>query len=421
MRKLTFLFILLAGMNVYAGDTLSLHKCYILTNKNFPTARKIEYTQDINQLKLKNISNNWYPTLGVNGQATYQSDVTSLNINLPFQGINIPVPPHEQYKIYLNMNQTIYDGGLINAQKKLEKKTGEVNVQQVEVDLYQLKSQVNQVYFTILLLDKNRDVLRIKYNEIKARRKSIQSGVNNGVILPDNLDVLDAEILNIEQQQAEIRANRDAMVHTLGELLGDTISDNVSLLFPPEINDTISQGSRPEYGLFDLQKQRLDAGYNVRKAADMPKLYAFGEAGYGKPGLNMFNNNFDSYYIAGVGLKWNFIDWGEKKRLRKITEFQKNTLDVTRQTFNKNLTIALEKENAGIKKNREAIERDRKIIALREKIRKSAASQLEHGVITSTEYLTELNAEVQARIQLEIHRVYLVQSMYNYLILKGDL
>ncbi len=139
MRKLTLLFTLLAGMNVYAGDTLSLHKCYMLTNKNFPTARKIEYTQDINQLKLKNISNNWYPTLGINGQATYQSDVTAINIDLPFQGVNFPVPPHEQYKIYLNLNQTLYDGGLINAQKKLEEKTGEADVQQVEVDLYQLK------------------------------------------------------------------------------------------------------------------------------------------------------------------------------------------------------------------------------------------------------------------------------------------
>ncbi len=245
--------------------------------------------------------------------------------------------------------------------------------------------------------------------------------MDNGVILPDNLDVLDAEMLKIEQQQAEIGANRVAMVRTLGELIGDTLSDNVSLSFPPEINDTISQGSRPEYALFDLQKQRLDAGYNVRKAADMPKLYAFGEAGYGKPGLNMFNNNFNTYYIAGVGLKWNFIDWGEKKRLRKITEIQKNTLDVTRQTFDKNLTMALEKEDAGIKMNREAIQRDQKIIVLREKIRKSAASQLEHGVITSSEYLTELNAEIQARLQLEIHRVYLAQSMYNYLIFKGDL
>ncbi len=421
MRKLTLLFTLLVGMKVYAGDTLSLDKCYMLTNKNFPTARKIEYTQDINQLKLKNISNNWYPTLGINGQATYQSDVTAINIDLPFQGVNFPVPPHEQYKIYLNLNQTIYDGGLIKAQKQLEEKTGEADVQQVEVDLYQLKNQVNQVYFTILLLDKNKDILRNKYDEINARKKSIQSGVNNGVILPDNLDVLDAEMLKIEQQQAEIGANRVAMVRTLGELIGDTLSDNVSVSFPPEINDTVSRGRRPEYVLFDLQKQRLDAGYNVRKAADMPKLYAFGEAGYGKPGLNMFNNNFNTYYIAGVGLKWNFIDWGEKKRLRKITEIQKNTLDVTRQTFNKNLTIALEKENAGIKMNREAIQRDRKIIALREKIRKSAASQLEHGVITSSEYLTELNAEIQARIQLEIHRVYLAQSMYNYLIFKGDL
>lgn len=421
MKNFVLILMLFSRINVFAGDTLSLGECYQLTDKNFPTAKKIEYNKDISQLKLKNITNSWYPTLGLNGQATYQSDVTQLNIDLPIPGVTIPVPPQEQYKIYMNLNQTIYDGGVISARKKLEQATGEADVQQVRVDLYQLKSQVNQVYFTILLLDKNKEVLQNKYDEIRARKESIRSGVMNGMILHGNLDVLDAELLKIEQQQAEIMANRGAMVHTLSELIGDTLTDNISLSFPSEIMDTASQGSRPEYALFDLQKQRLDAGYNVSKAADMPKLFAFGEAGYGKPGLNMFNNSFEPYYIAGVGLKWNFIDWGEKKRLRKITEIQKNTLDATRQTFDKNLTIALEKENAGIKKNREAIERDRKIIALREKIRKSAASQLEHGVITSTEYITELNAEVQARIQLEIHRVYLVQSMYNYLILKGDL
>ena len=150
-----------------------------------------------------------------------------------------------------------------------------------------------------------------------------------------------------------------------------------------------------------------------------PTVFAFSQLGYGKPGLNMINDEFDSYYVVGVGLKWNFWDWNNTKRKKKIVSFNKDLITTQENTFNKQLNVALKNEKAKIEIYEKAIESDKEIIKLREEVTESARSKLDNGVITSTDYITELTAETQAKLKYETHKIQLVQSKVNYLYIKG--
>ena len=152
-----------------------------------------------------------------------------------------------------------------------------------------------------------------------------------------------------------------------------------------------------------------------------PKFFAFSQAGYGKPGLNMLNEEFDTYYLIGLGLRWSFFDWGDTKRKARILYSQKEIIDTKIETFEKNLNISLENEIANIRKYEKSVELDKQIVQLRTEVKESSFSRLENGVITSTDFLTELNAETKAKLQLETHIILLQQSVFNYLTLKGEI
>ncbi|MBN2349017.1 MAG: TolC family protein [Bacteroidales bacterium] len=420
MRRIWIILVLVFTNSIIkADDSISIQDCYAWVQQNYPLTAQKEYNMEAGDLKIRNILNNWYPQLSLKGQATYQSDVVKIAIDLPFPGVNFPTPSHDQYKLYFNINQSIYDGGTTKALKSLEEQKTLADVQQVEVNLYQLKKQINQVYFGILLFDKNVQILEMTLKELEQRRISVESGVKNGAILPTNLDVLDAEILKLQQQLDELTINRISFINILSELTGVKIDPQADLRIPDEILYSNDSPYRPEYTLFDIQKNILDAGYTVSKTSRLPRLYAFGEFGYGKPGLNVFNEEFDTYYVVGAGLSWNFLNWGKIQREFKIKELQKKAVDSNRENFDKNLNIALEFEDVKISQYQKAIEKDTKIIELRTRIRENAASRLSNGVITSTEYLSELNAELQAKILMEVHKISSLQANYNYQLLKG--
>ena len=211
------------------------------------------------------------------------------------------------------------------------------------------------------------------------------------------------------------------MIKSLGELTGLQLSPFIHLELPGDNFIYESKSSRPEYRMFDLQKKNMDISSKLMETGRRPRLFAFSQAGYGKPGLNMLNDEFDTYYLIGLGFTWNFLDWGDTKRKEKIMNSQKDIIDTRVEVFEKNLTIQLENEIANIRKYENFAELDSVMVGLRAEIKESSFSQLQNGVITSTDFLTELNAEMQARIQMETHIILLQQSLFNYLTLKGEI
>jgi outer membrane protein TolC len=400
-------------------ETVTLTDCQKYAIDSFPSGRAKPLLTSSFYLRMKNIHTNWLPSLGFNAQATYQSDVTSINV--PFPGISIPHPDKDQYKAAIDINQVLYDGGMTRAQKKLEEASYQTNIQQVNVNLNQLKDQVNQVYFSILLLQQSRNIALVMLNQLNDRLKMSSSAVKNGIILQSDYDAIQAEILKTEQQIIEIDENRIAGIRILEELTNHTLSENILFQVPEFTVEESAAINRPELMLYDLQIQQVEASRTLNKVQRMPKVYAMAQAGYGKPGFNMLSNKFDSFYLLGVSLKWNIWDWQKSNRERQVLAIDQNIIGTQRESFEKNTDITLENQRSAIRKYSKIIEKDSAIVELRIKIERSTSAQFENGVIRFNDYLTQLNSLIQAKLNKEVHRIQLSQAKVAYLTAKGEL
>ncbi|MCK5822462.1 MAG: TolC family protein [Bacteroidales bacterium] len=417
-RLIIFIFVICFAQTLFSqsADTLLLYDCYNKAIKNYPLYEQKDLHKSASELRMKNYTTNYLPTLDFNAQATYQSDVPG--IELPMA--NISKVSKDQYRASIDLKQVIYDGGLTSSQKKIEKANFDVHANQLDVELYKLKERVNNIYFYILLLQENEKLLNTKINEIKDRQKNVESSVKNGVLLESNVDILEAALLKINQQLIDVRAGEKAAFLMLHEYIKQPIDEKSILVLPTidiDFNDSIN---RPENKLFDNQINKLDLTSQLISKKRNPKLFGFGQFGYGRPGLNMLSDDFDTYYIFGAKISWNIWDWKNNSRQKDELSIQKNIVNTQKQTFEKNIRIVLDKEKCEIEKFEKLIESDEKIIKLRKKILKRSASKLENGVITSTDYLVDLNAETQSKINLKTHKIRLVQSKINYLTISGN-
>lgn len=399
--------------------TITLKYCQDEALANYPSAKDKALLQAVSELKISGIQTGLLPQFSLNGQATYQSDAINISIPTP-TGVRSMISAKDQYKATLDINQILYDGGTNRYQRKLEETSSAADIQQVEVDLYKIREQVNNAYFLLLSLQESRKLLHTTLSEINERKTMVTSSVQNGVLTPSDLDILDAERLKVEQQLAEIDISKKGTITILSILISKPIPDSIQFELPIiAVKDTVNNG-RPEYKLFDLQAKRLDDSRQLTGTLLMPKVYALAQGGYGKPGLNMLSNNFETYYMLGASLKWTLWDWSKNKKDKQVLDLQKKMVQDKRETFDMNLNIDLQNRLAVIQKLEEALKRDDQIVEIRSRVTKTSASRLENGVITSTDYLTDLNAETVAKINLETHKIQLVQAKANYLLAKGN-
>jgi outer membrane protein TolC len=400
------------------NDTLSLEKCFTGAIDNYPQIKDKVTLREMSELRLTNIGTSYLPQLALNGQATYQSSAIDINLPLPGNPISIH-QAKDQYKVTLDASQLIYDGGTTRYQRLLEQSSLAADQQQVDVDIYKVKEQVNSIYFTILSLQETRKQLQITLSELNEREKVMASSVKNGALTESDLDNLVAERLKVEQQISDVAINKTSAIRILGLYLNTSLSDSVKLILPHIVVADTGTLTRPEYKLFELQQDRLDASRKLTGAALKPRISAFAQAGYGRPGLNMLDDAFSTYYIIGASLKWTLWDWNKNHREREIIEVNKKSIDARKETFDKNLNIDLQNRLASIAKLEDALKRDTVIVGLRSKVAQTSASRLDHGIINTTDYLADINAETIAKISLENHKIQLQQAKAAYLIAKG--
>ncbi len=424
MRNIFLSILILAACPVAGGqDTLTLLKCHEMAVISNPASREKALLETSRQLSLDKLTSNWYPALDVNGQFSWQSEVLDMGSIIQLPNLDIPSMPHDLYKLTLDLQQTLYDGGLTSASKDLELSKYETSRQQVEVELNKLKDRVNNLYFMILLLQQQEQLLNIKSEELEEKREMVASGVRNGILLSCNLDVMDAELLKLEQQMKEIGISIFTGKNILARLTGAAINDNTVLELPDINYESAQLGfKRPEYQLFDLQISSLDASKKLSSSMRRPKVYAFGQLGYGKPpGSNYFSDEFGSFYMVGAGLKWKIWDWNKSNREQQLLSVQQDVITTRKEAFSLNIMMNMEEDLGQVTKYREMVGLDRQIVDLRKQVRETAASQLENGVITSSDYLAELNAETEARITLAMHELQLIQAQIDYLTTRGDI
>jgi outer membrane protein TolC len=415
MKKFSIITLLIiSAIRLFGQEpSISLQQCYMQALKNYPLSSQKALYEKNSQLQIKNYEVLNLPQINLNGQATYQSAVTELPISLP--NVSIPEIKRDQFKVSLDASQVIYGGGTTEQQKVVENTTLAINQQSIEADLYKLKERINQVYFSILLCNNTKEILKVSREEVEARLKKVDAGVKNGAVLPFNATILKAELLKIEQKQIETASQKQSLVSMLSVLTGTTIAEN-AIFTEPNVDIQLSsyQNLRPEYKLFDLQKQKVDAMKNLTLTKNNPRVFAFGNLGYGRPGLNMFKEEADLFYIVGAKVSWNFWNWHQTKREMQILDINSEILENQKKTYDLNTRASMQQYLSDISKTGELLKTDEEIISLRKEITMAASSQMDNGIITATEYLTEYNAEVQTRLSKSLHEIQLLQAKAAY-------
>lgn len=413
-NKLALLLLFLVSFTSNAQQTLTLEDCYALVNKNYPMAKLTGLLQQKSSYEIDALHKAKLPKIDLNAQATYQSHVVGLPAGMP--GVN-PLNK-DQYRTTLDVNQLISNGGTIDANAKLKEAQTKTQQQQIEVNLYQLKNRINHYYFSILLLQEKKALLISKNEVLLSKVQEVKSGVKFGVILPASELILEAEILKIKQQLTEIKFENIKMLQNLSELTFTNIDSETIILSPQSITNQ-TNSTRPEITFYNLQNQQLEFSKNTIAKSTLPKINAFGLAGYGNPGLNMLDNSFQPFYIVGIKANWNVLDWGKNKTDLKALDVAKEIILSEKETFELNNKIQLQEMKSEITKTEQLLQTDKEVIEVREKIVKSSNAQMKNGVITTSEYLTEFIHLFEAKNTLKTHEVQLAAAKATYEIIIG--
>ena len=412
------------SLTAWAQDSITLDFCYQQLQKTYPLTRQATLLEKSSDLRTKNLNKNYLPQFNVNGTASWQNEVTEVVIALPppLPQLQGPAIPKDQYKLTLDVSESIYDGNVTNYQKKLEKYNLNVDKKNVDASLYLLKDQVNQFYFSILLTQKNVRLLEGTRKQLDSKLKEVESAVLNGAMLKMNADLIRAEIIKLEQNILELYMDRLASIRMLAELITMPLDEKSAFATPViTIPGLDYENKRIEFEVYGIQRERVDLMKNMVTTKWNPKLWAFGQIGLGIPGYNFLSTDLAPMLMVGAKLTWNPWNWNANKNEKKIFDIQGDIIKNQQETFDKNLKVTTQKNLNDITKLTDLLIKDQELVELRAGITNTASSQLSNGVITSSDYVLRVNDETQARMGLEIHKLQLVKAKLSYLYTLGKL
>tara|TARA_R110002072_G_scaffold22098_1_gene77559 strand:+ start:831 stop:2075 length:1245 start_codon:yes stop_codon:yes gene_type:complete len=411
-KNILFLVLIISGAT-YGQQTISLEDCQQFISENYPLLKQSKTFIKQNEFDTEILNSAKLPQFNLDGQLTYQSDV-----------ISVPIPGStslnkDQYKTTISVNQLIFNGGLIDANKQLKTAQLKTKQQQLTVQMYALKKQVNQLYFSVLLAQESILLIEAKNRLLQSKLKEIISGVKNGVLLASSDNILKVELLKNNQKLEEIISTKKTLIATLSKLIAVTINED-TLFKKPIIEVALNNEiKRPELDLFQLKKEEIESSVKLVSKKNAPTIMSFATGGVGNPGLNMLDNSFQSYYIVGAKLHWTIFDWNSNKKERKSLSLNKEIINNEQAIFLLNTNIALHQQEKEIEKIKAFIISDQEIINLRKKVLETKDSQLKNGTITVSEYITELTNLFVDKNTLVTHQIQLQLVKSNYRITKG--
>ncbi len=405
-------------MLVSVVQAQTLEECQQAAEKNYPIIKQYGLIAQTAELTVKNIQKGWLPQITASAQATYQSDVVSWpeNMQRMYQqmGLNMKGLTKDQYKIGVDLQQIIYDGGAIGSQRSIARQEGKVQEAQTEANLYQVRKRVNEMYFSLLLLDE-----QIRLNDdVKAlllsSEKKLAAMVKGGTAATSDFDNVKAERLSVAQQNESLKSQRQMLQRMLSVFCGIEVSNPEK---PAAVEASVSASNRPEIRLFDNQLKLTEVQEIALDTKLRPTLGLYAQGYYGYPGLNMFEGMISRKWslngIVGIKLSWNigalYTHKNDKAKLKAQRELIENAREVF--LFNNNMEQIQQTEN--VSRYRTMMQGDDEIIALRTNVRKAAESKLAHGIIDVNSLLREINNENAAKTQQAIHEIDMLKEMYN--------
>lgn len=407
------LFVLSAIITLNTKAQITLDECQQAAQENYPLVRQYNLIQLSEQYTVSNVEKGNLPQISVSGKISYQSDATTLPFEIP--GIGFRGLSKDQYQAIIEVKQNIWDGGKIHNQKEEIKAVSRENKRQLDVSMYALHEQVNQVYFGILLLNEQLHQNSLLNENLQRNLKNIEAYRNNGIANDADVDAVKVEILNTKQQRTLLSANRHAYLHMLALLTGKTIDDNTQFVVPKatENNESYTSINRPELQLYEAQEQTLYIRQRNLRAGYMPQLGFFAQGGYGNPGLDMLKDKFTAYYMVGARLTWNFGSLYTLKNDKQKLDILHRQIQNNRDVFLFKTQLKLTEQDGIIKALRQQMIEDDEMIRLRSNIRQAAEAKVANGTLTVTEMLREVTSESLARQTQAIHKIQLLMNLYN--------
>ena len=402
-------------------EKITLAQCYEWARANYPQIRQYGLIGQTEQYNLSNAVKGWLPQVTVNAKATYQSDVTKLpfdadKLSAVMPGLEIPALSKDQYQVVAELNQNIWDGGTIHSTRQLTKAQAAADREQLESDLYTLNDRVNQLYFGCLLQEELIRQNALLQKELQINIDRITAMMDNGVANQSDRESMEVELLNARQKEIELKASRVAFGRMLSALIGKPYDKDRILVVPSIPGDPLSGDiNRPELRALDAKSYLLEVQNKQITSGLMPRLGAFVQGGYGRPGLNMLEDDFNPFYIAGVRLSWNMGKLYTLKNDRRKVTTARQQVEVQRETFLFNTSLELMQQNTEIQKISDLMKADDEIIRLRTSIKNAAEVKLANGVISVTDLIREINAEDLAKQAAAAHRIQHLNAVYNYM------
>ena len=397
--------------------TLTIETCYEQARQNYPLIKQKDLLTKSLEFTIANAHSAYLPQVSINGQATYQSEVT----RLPGSAVLVEPLSKDQYKIYGEINQSILDGGVTKNQTNIQRVSTQIEQQKLEVELYKIKERINQLFFGILLIDAQLKQVDLLKKDLQTSLLKTESAILNGTAFKSNADILKAELLKSDQRIIEMKAARLAYLDMLGyftnQQLDDTVTLNESVI---AIANGVQEINRPELSLYNFQSQLLGTQYHANNSRNLPRVGFFLQGGYGRPGLNALVNEFAGYYIGGFRLNWSLSGLYNSFRDKQLLDLNVQQVNNQKETFLFNTNLQLKQQSRDVQKLVDLIEVDNQIIELRTRIAITTKAQHENGVISTSDYLRELNSEDLAKQNKLLHQVQLMLAQYSYQNISGN-
>jgi outer membrane protein TolC len=433
MKRLIWV-LFFATSYMYSQTQYTLDECQTLARENYPLIKRYALIDKSTEYSVANAAKAYLPQLSLVVQATYQSDVATFpeqmtaiyeQFGIDMKGLN-----KDQYKIALEVNQMIWDGGFTRARKDILRAEGNVSVQSVEAELYALRERINQLYFGILVLDEQLRQNELLRELLQSNYHTVEAYLKNGIALPGDLNAIKAEQLSVSQQRIQIESTVKAYRRMLSVMTGQVIGGTDAFDKPKVMAGNGRYGAvtygaslsavenaRPELRLFDAQDGRIEAQMRALKASTMPRMGAFLQGYYGNPGLNLFKDMTEDKwswnYIAGLRLQWNFGAFYTKKGDVQKLSLARQQVDNQKEIFLYNNSLQQIQQQEAIAKMQRVMADDDEIIKLRTSIRTASEAKFSNGTITVSELLRDITAESRALLNKSLHELEWLKNIYE--------
>lgn len=395
---------------------LSIEACYEKARANYPLIKQYGLIEKTKEYNLSNAAKGYLPQVTFSAQATYQSDVTEIPIDLDaigLTGVKIPSVSQDQYKMELALSQTLWDGGAIRSERKALRTQAEVDQRDMDVNMYTINERVNQLYFGVLLADAQLEQNKVLQAELRRSCEQVSSYIKNGIAQQSDLDAIRVDLLKAKQTEAQFEHTKRAYREMLSRLIGEEIGEETRLVKPEAVRPLTKENNRPELELYQAQIRNLRAQDSRITAGMMPKLGLFVTGGYGKPGLDMFEDNFKAYYLAGVRLSWNLGSLYTVKDDRRKIQTSIRAIETQRETFLFNTSLDVAQRDASIDKYVAQLSYDDEIIALRGSVKRASEAKMANGTLSGTDLTRDIHAEQSAIQDKILHEIELLMAIYN--------